>query len=144
MSEEQRSAQRYLEDLTPGGSEYANNPKRCYEWAIGRIESAHRIAMEAALERNALRARVSELEAEQERIKAELDDHRVYSSEMLQAAWIYRVAFEGYRTPGDGERLAAARKRLFDSINPKQPSQAEQIAALASEAGAREAAGDDR
>lgn len=50
-----RSAQRYLEDLTPGGSEYVNNPQRCYEWALGRIESAHRIAVEAALERNCLR-----------------------------------------------------------------------------------------
>jgi hypothetical protein len=52
MDDEPRSAQRYLEDLTPGGSEYFNNPKRCYEWAYGRIEGAHQIALDAALERN--------------------------------------------------------------------------------------------
>jgi hypothetical protein len=79
MATDPISAQRYLEDLTPGGSEYHNNPKRCFEWAQGRIESAHRIAMEAALERNRLRedngrllGQVSRLEAEIERLRAAL------------------------------------------------------------------------
>lgn len=68
--DEPRSAQRYLEDLTPGGSEYFNNPKRCYEWAYGRIEGAHRIALDAALERNKQTERAMKAEAEVERLRA--------------------------------------------------------------------------
>jgi hypothetical protein len=64
-SEQPRSAQRYLEDLTPGGSEYFNNPKRCYEWVQGRLESARRLTVKAHLEANRLRD-------ENERLRREL------------------------------------------------------------------------
>lgn len=70
--DEPRSAQRYLEDLTPGGSEYFDNPKRCYEWAVGRIEAAHRIAMDAARDRNRQRERADVLLAENERLAGRL------------------------------------------------------------------------
>lgn len=70
---EPRSAQRYLEDLTPGGSEYFNNPKRCYEWAQGRIEAAHSIARDAALERNRLRDEVKRLDEQLRIATAALD-----------------------------------------------------------------------
>lgn len=52
---DERSAQRYLEDLTPGGSEYVDNPKRCYEWVQERLDNNQRLLVRAHLESNRLR-----------------------------------------------------------------------------------------
>lgn len=50
---------RILESLTPGGSEFHNNPKACEEWVRGRLGTLSKVAGE----RNRLRA---ELETERE------------------------------------------------------------------------------
>ena len=47
-----------FELLTPGGSEFYNDPDRCYRFA----KDSHATMGKVAAERNALRARVAELE----------------------------------------------------------------------------------
>lgn len=71
------------------------------------------------------------LEAQVERLQEELDSHREYSSEMLQSAWLFRVAFSGYRTLDNGDRIKRARDRLFRSIDPRHVSQRKANEALA-------------
>lgn len=44
-----------LHDLTPGGSEYVDNPTRCYDWVQDRMSDLLRDAVRLAKERNGLR-----------------------------------------------------------------------------------------
>lgn len=55
-----------LEKMTPGGSEFHNDPGRCLEFIQERQDTVIKIA----LERKRLRERVAELEAELQRIKS--------------------------------------------------------------------------
>ena len=55
-----------LESLTPGGSEFKNNPKACHEWIKARLQTRGRVASE----RNQLRARVAEAHARFWRVAA--------------------------------------------------------------------------
>lgn len=56
-------ALRLLHDLTPGGSEYFDNPRRCYEWVQNTLTANLRITVEKSAEANRLR---TELQAERE------------------------------------------------------------------------------
>lgn len=44
-----------LHDLTPGGSEYVDNPKRCFDWIQDHMSDLLRDAVRLAKERNGLR-----------------------------------------------------------------------------------------
>lgn len=48
-------AMRLLESLTPGGSEYYENPQRCAAWVQERLDSAQRLTVRAYTERNEMR-----------------------------------------------------------------------------------------
>lgn len=65
-------ALRLLADLTPGGSEYHNNPQRCAEWVQARLENAQRLTVKAYKDRNAARSDRAALEAENARLKTAL------------------------------------------------------------------------
>lgn len=54
---------RILENLTPGGSEYFNDPERCAKWIEDRLSNAQRITVEAVKDRNAALARAEQAEA---------------------------------------------------------------------------------
>jgi hypothetical protein len=92
--DEPRSAQRYLEDLTPGGSEYFDNPKRCYETVVTRLESAHRIALNAALERNRQHERADALQAEVERLRAVLREIARTATQSVDTAFGGRLCHQ--------------------------------------------------
>lgn len=57
-------SERYLHDLTPGGSEYFANPKRCAAYVRERLDSSQRLLTQACLERNRAREQVEQLQAE--------------------------------------------------------------------------------
>ncbi len=48
-------AMRLLEILTPGGSEFHENPQRCAAWVQERLDSAQRLTVRAYTERNEMR-----------------------------------------------------------------------------------------
>jgi len=59
-----------IEKLTPGGSEFYNNPERCINWANDRMSSAGTLAAE----RNRLRTQVSNLEEDLRTIRTRMDE----------------------------------------------------------------------
>ena len=78
-------AQRLLESLTPGGSEFYDSPNNCAEWATRRMNEVAKIAKE----RNELRARAEAAEA---------------ALAAVPEAAIMRTLFTGYRS---GEQYTA-------------------------------------
>jgi len=52
---------RLLESLTPGGSEFHDNPEYCVEWAKSRLESNWRIAKKAIIRSRELEGEVKRL-----------------------------------------------------------------------------------
>lgn len=44
-------AMRLLESLTPGGSEFFNNPERCAKWIADRLTNAQRLTVDAVARR---------------------------------------------------------------------------------------------
>lgn len=47
LLEENKSLKKMLHDLTPGGSEFYNDPQKCFDWIKESRESAHYAAAEA-------------------------------------------------------------------------------------------------
>lgn len=58
MEQEQLST-RLLESLTPGGSEFVNNPQGCYGYVKQLIESQHKRILLVTEQRNALEVKLS-------------------------------------------------------------------------------------
>ncbi len=50
-----------FQSLTPGGSEFVNNPKRCVDWIRDQVDSQHRLLMRALHRKKAAEARVEGL-----------------------------------------------------------------------------------
>ena len=51
-----------FQSLTPGGSEFVNDPERCVNWANDRIHEEFEITRKIVLERNAAEEKVKQLE----------------------------------------------------------------------------------
>lgn len=66
-----------LQSLTPGGSEYVNDPARCVAFVRGRHEMMHGVIVKTTLERNELRTRLA---AQAEVISEARELSRVYWS----------------------------------------------------------------
>lgn len=54
-------AMRALENLTPNGSEFVNDPERCVEFIRRHSQSQHRMIVAQQLELKSLRERVKQL-----------------------------------------------------------------------------------
>ena len=67
MIVEKATLLRYLEELTPGGSEFSNSPKACFQWIKQRLSVSGKVAAE----RNALREELTDATAQIQQLNAE-------------------------------------------------------------------------
>lgn len=101
--ERAEAVQRLLENLTPGGSEFVDDPQRCYAFVKDRLLESHRKAVNAIKERKALeellREAVGLLDA-----GASAIDH---PKEPMAAIMVFRRAALDYLARPDVKRWTA-------------------------------------
>lgn len=83
-SEAAERAMRLLEGLTPGGSEYFNNPQRCATWVEDRLRNAQRMTVDAVARRKDAEQDNARLRAELETANALADQRMRHRSEQLR------------------------------------------------------------
>jgi chromosome segregation ATPase len=73
LDEQVKHLQKLLCDLTPGGSEFVDNPQNCFEWIKRRIDDAVRNNVRLVGERNEVQRKITEANQKLEQLEAELD-----------------------------------------------------------------------
>ena len=69
-------AMRLLENLTPGGSEYFEDPERCAQWVETRLSEAHRITVKAVIDRNEAQTQLAAETARADALALEIHEQR--------------------------------------------------------------------
>ena len=69
LKEETEGLKRELESLTPNGSEFHNNPTRCFEYIKERIIRIDKLLIKTLKERNQLQQQLNSLPSEKEIVK---------------------------------------------------------------------------
>ena len=100
LLEENTYLRRQWEELTPGGSEFHDNPRRCQEWIKDRLSTIIAICKE----RNSVRDENTRLRAQLERAKKALELIKMHANpDMDNHVQYYDIACRALKELGGDE-----------------------------------------